>query len=48
MLPPLPKPFQIDDVRDCLKPLPPLQPELPEDERATSRGQHAGRLGAKA
>jgi FixJ family two-component response regulator len=50
MLPPLPKPFQVDDIRDCLKPLPlpPLQPELPEDERATSRRQHVGRLGAKA
>jgi DNA-binding NtrC family response regulator len=30
MLPPLPKPFLLDDIRDCLAPLPPLQPDLPE------------------
>ena len=48
MLPPLPKPFQIDDIRDCLKPLPQLQPELPEDESAVSHKRHAEHLGGKA
>jgi FixJ family two-component response regulator len=48
MLPSLAKPFQIDDVRDCLKPLPPLQPELPKDEAATGRRRHAEHPGVKA
>jgi DNA-binding response OmpR family regulator len=32
MLPSLPKPFRIDDIRYCLQPSPPLQPEQPEGE----------------
>jgi DNA-binding response OmpR family regulator len=47
MLPPLPKPFQIDDIRDCLRPLPALQPELPEAEGPTGR-KHPEHLGSKA
>jgi DNA-binding NtrC family response regulator len=31
MLPPLPKPFLLEDIRDCLAPSPPLEPELPQD-----------------
>ena len=32
MLPSLPKPFRIADVKECLEPSPTLQPEHPEDE----------------
>jgi FixJ family two-component response regulator len=32
MLPSLPKPFRIADIKDCLQPSPALQPGHPEDE----------------
>ena len=32
MLPSLPKPFRIADVKECLEPSPTLAPEYPEDE----------------
>lgn len=48
MLPPLPKPFLIDDVRDRLRPLSPLQPDLPEDDGSTARKPHPEHLGSKA
>jgi FixJ family two-component response regulator len=48
MLPPLPKPFQIDDISDCLRPLVPLQPESPEQESATTRNPHPTHLDSKA
>jgi FixJ family two-component response regulator len=32
MLPSLPKPFRIADIRSCLEPAPALQPEQPEGE----------------
>jgi FixJ family two-component response regulator len=32
MLPSLPKPFRIADIKECLEPSPKLQPEHPEDD----------------
>jgi FixJ family two-component response regulator len=37
MLPSLPKPFRIADIRNCLEASPPLQSELPEDEDDAAR-----------
>jgi FixJ family two-component response regulator len=34
MLPSLPKPFRIADIKECLEPSPTLAPEHPEDEDA--------------
>jgi FixJ family two-component response regulator len=34
MLPSLPKPFRIADIKDCLQPSPALQPEHPQDAEA--------------
>jgi FixJ family two-component response regulator len=39
MLPSLPKPFRIDDVRYCLQPSPPLQPEQSEDDDADGQAK---------
>ena len=41
MLPPLPKPFLLEDVRDCLRPLSPLQPELPEESGGAGSARRA-------
>jgi FixJ family two-component response regulator len=38
MLPSLPKPFRIADIKDCLEPAPALQPGQTEDEDAAGRG----------
>jgi FixJ family two-component response regulator len=40
MLPSLPKPFRTADIKDCLQPSPPLQPEQPEDEDGADRGRN--------
>jgi FixJ family two-component response regulator len=37
MLPSLPKPFRIADIRNCLEPAPALQPEQPGDEDDAGR-----------
>ena len=41
MLPSLPKPFRMADIKDCLQPSPPLQPEEPEDEDVAGRVRRA-------
>jgi DNA-binding response OmpR family regulator len=38
MLPSLPKPFRIADIKDCLEPSPALQPGQTEDQDAAARG----------
>ena len=43
MLPSLPKPFRVADLKECLQPPPTLQPEHPEDENVVG-----SELGSKA
>ena len=37
MMPSLPKPFRIDDVKYCLQPSPPLQPEHSDEDGAEAK-----------
>ena len=37
MMPSLPKPFRIDDVKECLQPSPPLQPEHSDADGAEAK-----------
>jgi FixJ family two-component response regulator len=42
MLPSLPKPFRASDLKDCLQPSPPLQPEQTEDKDAAGDAPRSG------
>jgi hypothetical protein len=40
MLPSLPKPFRIADIKDCLQPSPALQPEQPDGADGVDRARN--------
>jgi hypothetical protein len=40
MLPSLPKPFRMADIKDCLQPSPALQPDDPENADGEPRRHH--------